>query len=235
MTAAQLTAMRSAVLLVLLSGVAWAQAPGDTGPGPSQAPQQAAPVVQQPAGPALTKLDPESIPEQCKPLAKEADAPSINRALSARISLASCLVDHKLKPLVLCDCQQSVADIDAATSLPFALLEEVYAAGDPAMKILARQAKGDMILGFVQRMQNTVPPAVNATPEAQELRQTRLDMLTPMLTPWQDAARAAFKEVDIIAKANPQLAKNQAVLAAVRAARAKMGPDAQPAAQTATR
>ena len=149
----------------------------------------------------------------------------------SRISLSSCLVEHKLKPLVLCDCQQSVADIDAATTLPLTLLDEVYTAGDPAMKILARQAKGDLMLGLVQRMQNTVPPAVNATPEAQELRQTRIDMLTPMLVPWQDAAKAAFKEVDIIAKANPQLAKNQAVVAAVRAARAKMGA----AEQTATR
>jgi hypothetical protein len=224
--------MRSAVLLVLLSGVAWAQAPGDTGPGPSQAPPGA---LAQPTGPALTKLDPESIPEQCRPLAKEADAPSINRALSARISLASCLADHKLKSLVLCDCQQSVADIDAATQLPLALLDEVYTAGDPAMKILARQAKGDMMLGLVQRMQNTVPPIGNPTPEAQELRTTRIDMLTPMLVPWQDAAKAAFKEVDIIARANPQLAKNQAVVAAVRSARAKMAPDAQPAPQTATR
>lgn len=233
MTAAQITAMRSAVLLVLLSGVAWAQAPGDTGPGPSQAPSQALqPAPAQPAGPALTKLDPESIPEECKALAKEADAPSINRALSARISLSSCLVDHKLKPLVLCDCEQSVQDINAAIELPMTLLEEVYTAGDPAMKILARQAKGDLMLGLVQRMQNTVPPPVNATPEAQQLRITRIDMLTPMLTPWQDAAKAAFKEVDIIAKANPQLAKNQAVLAAVRAARAKMAPEAP---QTATR
>jgi hypothetical protein len=226
--------MRSAVLLVLLSGVAWAQAPGDTArpAAPSQAPPAA---FAQPTGPALTKLDPDSIPEQCKALAKEADAPSINRALSARISLASCLADHKLKPLVLCDCQQSVTDIDAATQLPLALLDEVYTAGDPAMKILARQAKGDMMLGLVQRMQNTVPPIGNPTPEAQELRTTRIDMLTPMLVPWQDAAKAAFKEVDIIARANPQLAKNQAVVAAVRSARAKMAPETQPAPQTATR
>jgi hypothetical protein len=56
-----------------------------------------------------------------------------------------------------------------------------------------------------------------------------------MLVPWQDAAKASFKEVDILARANPQLAKNQAVVAAVRAARAKMAPDTQPAPQTATR
>src|SRR6478735_5381616 len=126
--------MRSAVLLVLLSSAAWAQAPGDTGPGPSQAPAHAF----EPR-PGLTSLDPESIPEQCKSLAKEADAPSLNRALSARISLASCLTNHKLKPLVLCDCEQSVQDINAATVLPLALLDEVYTSGDPSMKILARQ------------------------------------------------------------------------------------------------
>jgi hypothetical protein len=219
--------MRSAVLLVLLSGVAWAQAPGDTGPGPSKAP---APAPAPPPGPSLLKLEPESIPDQCKPLAKEAEATSINRALSARISLSSCLADHKLKPIVLCDCEQSVQDINAATTLSLALLDEVYTVGDPSMKILARQAKGDLFLGLVQRMQNTVPPPVNATPEANELRTTRIDMLTPMLVPWQDAAKASFKEVDIIAKANPQLSKNTAVVAAVRAARTKLGAE-----QTATR
>lgn len=221
--------MRSAVLLVLLSSVAWAQAPGDTGRGPSKAPP---PAPAPPPGPSLLKLEPDAIPDQCKPLAKEAEATSINRALSARISLSSCLADHKLKSIVLCDCEQSVQDINTATTLSLSLLDEVYTVGDPAMKILARQAKGDLFLGLAQRMQNAVPPPVNATPEATELRNTRLDMLAPLLIPWQDAAKASFKEVDIIAKANPQLAKNQAVLAAVRAARTKL--ETAPA-QTATR
>jgi hypothetical protein len=170
----------------------------------------------------LTILPVDAIPTACKSLAKEADGPALNRALSARISLANCLADAKLKPIALCDCEQSVHEVEAATDLPVLLLDEVHALGDASMKILARQAKGDLLAGFVQRMVATVPPPVNASPEAAQLRQTRLDLLQPLLDPWQAQAQACFKEVDTIARANPQLAKNPAVTAAVRSSRAKL-------------
>ncbi|HUS27271.1 MAG TPA: hypothetical protein VMZ53_02150 [Kofleriaceae bacterium] len=253
----------SSLLLLLLPSVALAQAPGETPPSPPPDPAQEpdvhppapapapepAPTPEATAAPApaptpaptpapvaspMTQLTPDAVPEQCKALAKEATGPSINRALSARISLASCLADHKLKPLVLCDCEASVIDINAATQLSIALLDEVFTKGDAAMQILARQAKGDMLSALAQRMQATVPPPVTATPEAIALRDTRLDLLQPMIEPWQTQARAAYSEVDKIAKANPQLSKNAAVVAAVRASRTKLGAQ-PPATQTATR
>ena len=247
----------SSLLLLLVPSVALAQAPGETPAAPPEdpsqepdvhppvaaptpAPTEAAPAAPAatapavPAAPTLTHLDPTSVPESCKPLAKEADAPGLNRKLSARISLASCLADHKIKPLVLCDCEQSVNDINAASQLPLTLLDEVYAMGDASMQILARQAKGDLLSSLALRMQSTVPPPVNATPEAVALRDTRLDLIQPMVEPWQTQARAAYTEVDKLGKANPKLAKNPAVLAAVRSSRAKLGTP-QPATQTATR
>jgi hypothetical protein len=243
--------MRLSLFLLLVPSVALAQAPGETPPAsepvpdpgqepnvqpPSETPAQAptpAPVqAPAPTGPTLTHLDPTSVPDRCKPFAKEADAPSLNRKLSARISLASCLADFKLKPLVLCDCEQSVIDINNATQLPMTLLDEVYAMGDATMQILAKQAKGDLISSFVQRIQATVPAPVSGTPEAIALHDTRLDLLQPMLQPWNDEARAAYTEVDKLAKANPKLAKNPAVVAAVRSSRTKLG--SQPT-QTATR
>jgi hypothetical protein len=196
---------------------------------PATTPTTPAPA---PATPSISDLTPEAVPAPCKVLAKDAASPSINRALSAKIALASCLADHKLKPLILCDCEASVLDLNAATQLALALLDDAYTKGDAAMKILARQAKGDLLSSLVQRMQATIPAVVTPTAEAVALRDTRLDLLQPMVEPWQVQARSAYTDVDRIAKANPQLAKNPAVLAAVRASRTKLG--AQPT-QTATR
>jgi hypothetical protein len=254
--------MRASLLvLLLLPGIALAQAPGETPPVPDPGqeptvtpptdtptpaptpqaeptphgepvpPSELPPVPAPPSDP-IQQLTAESVPDACKPLVKEATAKSINRALSARISLASCLADHKLKPLVLCDCEQSINDANEATKLSVALLDDVYTKGDASMKILARQAKGDLFSSLVQRIQTTVPPPVNGSPDAIALHDTRLDLLQPLLAPWQGQAKSSFVDVDKLAKANPQLAKNPAVVAAVRSSRTKLGT--QPA-QTATR
>ncbi|HTL35015.1 MAG TPA: hypothetical protein VL326_17930 [Kofleriaceae bacterium] len=251
--------MRLSLLALLIPSVALAQAPGETPPAappsdatappaqtepqphgepvpdselnaPATAPATAPAPSAKPTGPI--ELSAESVPDPCKPLVKDATAKSINRALSARISLASCLADHKLKPLVLCDCEQSINDVNAATQLSVALLDEVYTRGDASMQILARQAKGDLFSSLVQRLQATVPPPVNGSPDAIALRDTRLDLLQPLLDPWQGQAKSSYMDVDKIAKANPQLAKNPAVVAAVRSSRTKLGT--QPT-QTATR
>ena len=178
---------------------------------------------------SLTKLVPEELPEACRDLAKVAESPSKNQALSARISLASCLADQRTKPLVLCDCEQSVNEVNEAIAPSLTLLDEVFANGDAVTQILARHTQGELLAGFAQRLLATVPPATSASPEAVALRQTRLDLVMAMIQPWQARAQAAFAELDRIARANPQLAKNPAVLAAVRATRAKLASGAQSA------
>jgi hypothetical protein len=133
---------------------------------------------------------------------------------------------------VLCDCEQSINDVNAAIDPSLAILDEVFLLGDPVTKILARHTQGEILSGFAQRMLATVPPAANSTPEAMALRDTRVAMLQPLVQPWLARAQAAFAELDKIARTNPQLAKNPAVLAAVRASRAKL---AQSASATAKR
>ena len=70
---------------------------------------------------SLGTLEVDELPELCRDLARAADATMRNRALSARISLASCLVDHRLRDLVLCDCEQSVLDVEAASAQSIAV------------------------------------------------------------------------------------------------------------------
>jgi hypothetical protein len=212
------------------------QAPGETPAGPpppgtsttttttttTQAPGQTPP-----SKPVLSAIDVDSQPEACRDLAKLANSTSKPRALSARISLASCLVDEQTKTIVLCDCAQSVIDIDAAIAPSLALLDEVAALGDPVNQILARHAQGEILSSFATRMLATVPPPLNSSEEAIALHDTRLAMLQPLLVPWQERAQVAYTDVDNLARKNPKLAKNPAVAAAVRGSRAKLAPVAK--------
>ena len=174
--------------------------------------------------PALPKLTiaAEDIPDECADLAKLADSPSKNQALSARISLAACLVDEKSRPLVLCDCEQSVNEINAILDPSLALLDDVVAAGEPAMQVLARYTQGGLLAGFAQRMLSTVPPPVDTSEASLALRDTRVTMLAPLIQPWLMRAQGAFTQVDKLARENPTLGKNPAVVAAVRTSRDKL-------------
>jgi hypothetical protein len=175
-----------------------------------------------PPGAELTAVDPAEVPESCRDFAKLAESAHRNVALSARIALATCLVDESSKPLVLCDCEQSVVELGAALAPGLAMLDEVFTAGDPAMQILARQAQGELLVRFATRMLATVPPPVNRTSEALALRETRLQMLRPLVSPWLVRAQSLFTDLERIARAHPQLEKNAAVVAAVRSARTQL-------------
>lgn len=215
--------MRSLLFAVLLSSTSAFAQPGVTPPAPVR-------------GNGLSLVIVDDLPEKCRDLGKLADSPSPNQALSARISLASCVVEQKLREIPLCDCEQSVRDIDAASELSFKLLDEVYQVGDPATKVLALQAQGDLLASFATRVLATVPQPVDASESAIALRDTRLSLITPLVAPWQQRAKTAYQELDRIARANPQLAKNQAVVAAVRSSRAKIAQLTPPSpTATATR
>lgn len=229
--------MRSLLLGVLLSSTtALAE--------PSAAPAQPSPAARAPAAPppsaspiprgnGLTFVAVADLPENCRHLGKLADSSSQNQALSARISLASCLVEVRVKPIILCDCEQSVRDLDAASVQSFALLDEVIQVGDAPTKILALQVAGDLLASFATRILATVPQPIDANESSIALRDTRLSLIQPLVVPWQQRARTAYQQLDTIARANPQLAKNPAVVAAVRSSRTKLASLTAP--QTATR
>jgi len=237
-TAALLAVMRTVSLVILALSTSAVAAPETSAPsdapaaaqpapdaGPDPIAAEPAPSIPQKPAPGPTSLSPilvDGLPPACRALGTSASSISPTQALSARISLSSCLVEQKLKALVLCDCEQSVIELDAAAGPSFALLDEVISLGDATQKILALQARGDLLQSFATRILATVPVPVDSSPSALALRQTRLGLITPSVTPWIERSQAAYTELDRIARANPKLAKNPAVLTAVRSSRAKL-------------
>jgi hypothetical protein len=238
--------MRSLVFVVLLaSAPALAQtAPSDRPPTDAPAPAATATNPSAPADtPPVTSTEPapapagptprgvpvtptaivlDDLPAACRELGKLAQSPSRAQSLSARISLGNCIVEQKLRGMQLCDCEQSVREIEAASQRSLDLFDEVFLFGDPTQRILARQALGDLLASLSTRMLATVPPLIDNNEAAVALRDTRLALLRPLIEPWLLRAQAAYTELDRIARENPRLAKNPAVLTAVRTSRVKL-------------
>src|SRR5262249_61696056 len=97
----------------------------------------------------LAPLDLPKAPEPCKPFAKQALAPSVAAALSARVSLATCMADKAIAPLALCDCGESILAVDAAVAPAIAVLDNAIEGGDPGMQGIAEQAQGKLYVGVV--------------------------------------------------------------------------------------
>lgn len=184
-------------------------APVTRAPG-AQAPAAQPPPVQ------LAPLDLTTIPESCKPLAKQALAAQLRNALSARISLASCMVEHAVAPLSLCDCGDSIVAIDEAAKPAIELLDDVTANADPVTQVLAEHTEGQIYLGFSARMLATLPAVAPGASEAEvTLRDMRKQTLEAQLAPWREAALASFQRVVDLVKAHPELAQDRAVTAAL--------------------
>ncbi len=191
-----------------------APSPAPAAPTPTWAPRSATPAVN------LPPIDIAALPESCRTIAKQASAVSLQTALSARVSLASCLADINLAPLALLDCQDSVLAVEAATAPSFELLDGVIAAGDLTAKLIAEHAKGELYTSMAIRMKSTIPAASDAASIA--LHDSRVSILDTLLAPWRDSANAAFEHVVAIAKANPELVKNPVVKTAVAASQQRI-------------
>lgn len=169
-----------------------------------------------PPAPRLTPIDPTTVPEPCQPLAKQALVAS-PVALSARISLATCLADRAVAPLTLCDCGESILAVDTATEPAIALVDEVIDAADPATQAIAEHAEGNLYAGFMARLLATLPPVRPGASAAEvTLREMRRQTLEAQLAPWREAATHSFRRVVELARAHPELADNPAVTTAVR-------------------
>jgi hypothetical protein len=186
-----------------------AQAPGR--PGVAQTPGAQPPMVQ------LAPIDLTVIPEPCKPLAKQALAARLTSALSARISLASCMAERAIAALPLCDCADSIVAVDSAVKPALALLDDVIANGDPATQVLAEHAEGRLYVGFTTRLVATLPAIAAGAAESEvALRDMRKQTLEAQLAPWREAALAAFEHVVELARAHPDLTRTPAIATAVR-------------------
>ncbi|MDB4957484.1 MAG: hypothetical protein JWO36_5053 [Myxococcales bacterium] len=217
--------MFASMLCAAIASAAPADAPvaaRQTAPSP---PDSTAITHGQPATSSLPAIDLDSLPDACKTLGQLAGSPSPTVALSSRVSLANCLAEERMRPLSLVDCEMSVRDLNEAATPSLELLDDVIAAAEPSWRIVALHAKGELLSSMSVRMLMTVPrPPAGAGDEAIALRDMRVTMLQSLLQPWLDLAQDAFKQVDRLARAQPELAKNQVVRSAVLDSQNKLVP-----------
>ena len=201
---------------------AWAAPPTPT----AGTAQPRAPVVAVTPPAVLAPIDLATIPDACQALAKQAVAPARPLALSARISLASCLAEHAVAPIELCDCGESVAAIDKAVAPAIALLDDVVDNADSATQIIAEHTQGELYAGFSLRLLGALPKlAPEATEAEQSLRDVRKQTLEVQLTPWREAAMTAFQHVVDLAKDHPAVAAQPVVAAAIRDSEQRLTAD----------
>jgi hypothetical protein len=222
--------MRTVAALISLSLFASAAfaAPGDAPPAAPAAPTAATsptPVAVKPTTPAvnLTPILLTETPERCHAIAKRASAVNLRQALSARISLASCVADAKFSELQLIDGQDSVTEMEEAAEPSFAMLDEVVAAAtDPVTQVMATHSKAQLLHAMINRMTQTVSSAADATPEAQALRESRRAIMLELLAPWRAKTREIYTAVEELAKANPTIVRNPVAVAAIRDSREQL-------------
>jgi hypothetical protein len=169
----------------------------------------------------LTPLVADELPARCRPLAKQASAPNLGVALGARIALANCMASEGLAPLQLCDCADSILEMESAVAPAVALFEEVAYAGDAHNELLAEHARAELYTSMRIRMAKTVP-APDGTEESQTLRDARQALLEAQLAPWVETIEAASARVLELAKANPSLGKHPIAKAAIESSKQRL-------------
>jgi hypothetical protein len=208
----------SLISLALLAPAALA-APGRSATAraaPAAQPRTPQPALPPPAPLQLAPIDRGAVPEPCRPLAQQAVQPGA-AALSARIALASCMVERAVAPIALCDCGESIAAIDDAIAPALALLDDVVGAAGPATQMVAEHTEGQIYRQLAARLTATLPAlAAGVSDDERALRDMRKQTLEAQLAPWHEAAMAAFQHVVELGKAHPDLARSPAVASAVR-------------------
>jgi len=168
-------------------------------------------------------IDVASAPPACRSAGKLVSSPDRNAAAAAKVSLALCVANAQLSPLQLVDAEASIQDVDAATAAALAMLDEVAAAGQPHWQVVALHAEGDLLVTMSKRMLATVPATGASDPQsAVALHDSRMAMLQPRVQPWLDRAQQAFGEVDRIAKAHPELSRQQQAADAITDSRKRL-------------
>jgi hypothetical protein len=214
------------VSLILLAPAAFAapapsppRAPSPTAQRPGTVPPAAAAPSALPSRPIvqLAPIDLTTVPPPCSALARQALAPNLPAALSARISLAGCMSEQAIAPIALCDCGESIAAIDAAVAPAIAILDDVISNADPATQVIAEHAEGQLYAGFVQRLIATLPAIGAGAGEAEvSLREMRRQTLEAQLGPWRETAMTSFQHVVELVKQHGELTRNPAVASAAR-------------------
>jgi len=205
---------------------AGARATPPTAPTGAPRPRAAAPIAPPAPVVQLAPIDPATVPEACQPLARQAATPALALALSARISLASCMAERAVAPIALCDCGESIAAIDEALVPAIVLLDDVVAKADPATQMIADHTEGELYAGLSVKLLATLPKLSPDAAEAEvNLRDLRKQTLEAQLAPWRESAMTSFQHVVELAKANPEVAGRPVVAAAVRDSEQRLASD----------
>jgi hypothetical protein len=175
------------------------------------------------ASPALADRAPSShaqsidladVPQRCRAVSEIPHSARVAEpAFSARISAASCMAQIALDDRELTDDAVSIERANAVTAPLIATLDEVIAHGDAATQIVAEYTKGDLLFGLQTRLRESIPQITSHTSlEAAQALERRHRSLDPKLVPWDRQATDAFRRVEEIARANPEIADSNRVL-----------------------
>ena len=190
-----------------------------------RAPAPVAPRAPAPRAPTLTlmAIDASNVPDACKPLADRAASTNAGMAQESRVALALCIAQERTKPIVVCDCEQSLKDLDDAAAPAFELLADLAAHGELPWQLVALHTDGKLLEQLAQRVVDAIPALPpNASEDQTSLHALREQMIEPLVRPAFDQARARFAEVDRRAQAHPQLAQNALVRDAIADSRKQL-------------
>jgi len=143
--------------------------------------------------------------------------PPIQPPAPVRVSHAIAMAHEQTRTIAVCDCEESVHQLDDAIAPAIALLDEVIGGDDPAGQVVALHGEGELYTELADRVLAAVPAVPPGSSEdATALHALRVQLVQPLIQPWLDRAREKFAEVGRIATLHPQLAKNATADPAIR-------------------
>ncbi|HTR52666.1 MAG TPA: hypothetical protein VMJ10_18250 [Kofleriaceae bacterium] len=165
-------------------------------------------------GPVRTMVDPRALDAHCRALVEvPLDARTIDPAIAADLSAASCLAEERTRALTLAPCQASVDALNEAIEPSLGLYDAVAGTGDPRGALLAEHAKADLYAGLAVRFMALAPPLPEpVTVGGLEEQQQAVAELDRLAQPWRDRAAAAFAEVERLGARYPACAPHDPVV-----------------------
>jgi len=167
------------------------------------------------AGPMRSMVDARTLDANCRALVEApADARTLEPAIAADLSAASCLAEARMRALTLGPSQASVDALNEAIRPSLALLEAVASTGDPRAEILAAHAKGALYSGVAVRFMAVAPSLPRPVTEGGQAEHHKVVAeLDRLARPWRDRAAAAFADVERLGAAAPARVQDDPVVA----------------------
>jgi hypothetical protein len=159
----------------------------------------------------LVRLDDRLVAPECRHYENHGDIVSTRSLIEARISMASCTADVRLRGV-------PVEAYNDAVAPALTLLDQAVAADDPALAIVALAIKADLYSGLAVRARNSVP-MIDALTVGVALanHDRRHAEIEATVQPWLDRARAAQQAAVAIGRRHPDAMHHPIAASAFRA------------------